>query len=75
MSTYTSTDETLIGETPERMTGAERRAHRRMADAERHLIAVLTWGTDEPPTAAAVDAAEARCNRAYQVWRRACGAR
>jgi hypothetical protein len=62
-------DETLIGTIPDKpMTNVQRRTHRNLARAEKHLIAVITW---EAPVDQ-IEAAERRVNRWTRAWKAAC---
>lgn len=62
--------ETLIGTIPNQpMTNQQRRAHKNLGRAEKHLIAVIY--SDEP-TVEQIERAEARCERATRAWKASC---
>lgn len=62
-------NETLIGTLPSGpLTNQQRRIHRNMARAEKALIVVLDLGGPDHE----VTAAEARCARWHQAWKRSC---
>lgn len=62
-------DETLIGTIPSKpMTNQQRRAHRRLAAAEKTLIAHLVW---EAPVEV-IERDERRCVKYTKAWKRAC---
>lgn len=64
-----TTDEVLIGATPNvPMTNEQRRAHRRLASAEKRYIALLVWEADPEKIARQ----ERVCARLTQSWKRAC---
>lgn len=63
-------DETMIGTIPNRpMTNQQRRAHKNLARAEQHLIAVIY---SDQPTPERIERAERRCDRATRTWKASC---
>jgi len=62
-------DETRLGTILSKpMSNEQRRAHRRLAAAEKRLIHLITW---EAP-ADQIDRAERRCKRATAQWKQVC---
>jgi hypothetical protein len=62
-------DETLLGEAPRTpMSNAQRRAHKRLAHAEKRLIMMLVW---EYP-AVQIDAQDTKVRRLTTAWKREC---
>lgn len=64
-----TTTETLIGTLPrEPLTNRQKRAHKKLARAEKHLIYLMVW---EHP-ASEVDEQDAKVRRLTTAWKKAC---